>query len=363
MNGEKTKPNNNQKSPNSSQNSSSSITHEISQIINQQRQRSSSTKNTILNNMANLNTKFDNIANILQNKRTKLRVSSVNNLSNLLAMDESSKSVNVDPKNINININLITDKSSFQPPPAILNINSNQAIINIVKNQNNKKGLTTSYSSSSLSTIHSQTEHDKNYELLKKQQEIYLKTSIKNIYSHVEPYINLMKSSQLDIDSLWKQHVNSTLKSSVNSETNIIETFILFKLLFNNIRSNLNKLLNECNQIISIQNLETHLVKMIDLINNKLNCPVIYLDQDLVKNVINQPQQQSTIEFNAVDLTISKQFNTTNSSIIDKHKHIVWEIGENYDTFIYLKQSVLEVFILIFSFYLFTINNNSLIFK
>ena len=94
---------------------------------------------------------------------------------------------------------------------------------------------------------------------------------------------------------------------------------------------------------------------MIDLINNKLNCPVIYLDQDLVKNVINQPQQQSTIEFNAVDLTISKQFNTTNSSIIDKHKHIVWEIGENYDTFIYLKQSVLEVFILIFSFYLFTI--------
>jgi hypothetical protein len=330
-----------QKSPNSPQNSSS-ITQEISQIINQQRQRSNSTKNTILNNMANLNTKFDNIANILQNKRTKLRVSSVNNLSNLLAMDESSKSINVDPKNINININLITDKSSFQPPPAILNINSNQAIINIVKNQPIKKGLTTSYSSSSLSTIHSQTEHDKSYELLKKQQEIYMKTSIKNIYSHVEPYINLIKSSQLDSDSLWKQHVNSTLKSSINSETNIIETFILFKLLFNNIRLNLNKLLNECNEIISIQSLETHLVKMIDLINNKLNCPVIYLDQDLVKNIINQ-SQLSTIELNAVDLSISKQFSTTNSSIIDKHKHIVWEIGENYDTFIYLKQSVMEV--------------------
>ncbi len=62
------------------------------------------------------------------------------------------------------------------------------------------------------------------------------------------------------------------------------------------------------------QDIETNILKLLDIINTKVDCPLIFLDTDILQS----------------------------SSAIDKHRKILWEIGENYDTYIYVKRSVIE---------------------
>jgi hypothetical protein len=215
-------------------NNSPPVTQEISHIIQEQRQRASSAKSAILTNLGtNLNNKLDNIANLLQSKRNKLRVSSVNNLSNLLAMDESKTNnvanlsnggnvsqVAVGQNVVNFNVSGETvhikqhQPSGLSPPSSPLYSNiPNPNYHKIIAAKASGNGLSPSYSSSSISTIvtnSSQSEHEKSYELLKKQQQIYMKKSINSLYSRVEPLVQIVSAS-VDQEIDTRQNVSELL--------------------------------------------------------------------------------------------------------------------------------------------------------
>ncbi len=119
-----------------------------------------------------------------------------------------------------------------------------------------------------------------------------------------------------NIDDLWKAHFSNVFKSD---ELNLIDTFHLFNRLFKDTCRKLNILLLESRYYLSLNSkffiqIEKHLVNVLDLINNKLGYPVVYVDSDV----------------------------KLSTSTVDRHKRIVWEIGENYDTLVYLRQAVLK---------------------
>jgi hypothetical protein len=119
-----------------------------------------------------------------------------------------------------------------------------------------------------------------------------------------------------NIDELWKAHLSNVF---ISEEVNLVDTFHLFNRLFKETCRKLNILLLDCRHYLSLNSkffiqIEKHLVNVLDLINNKLGYPVVYVDSD-------------------VKLA---------SATVERHKRIVWEIGENYDTLVYLRQAVLK---------------------
>jgi len=119
-----------------------------------------------------------------------------------------------------------------------------------------------------------------------------------------------------NIDELWKAHFSNVF---ISEEVNLVDTFHLFNRLFKETCRKLNILLLDCRHYLSLNSkffiqIERHLVNVLDLINNKSGYPVVYVNSDV----------------------------KLSSSTVDKHKRIVWEIGENYDTLVYLRQAVLK---------------------
>lgn len=231
------------------------------------------------------------------------------------------------------------------------------------------KTLSSSLSSSSLSSIsksvapiapNAKQDQSKNIELIKKQQQkqLDLLNSIKDLYKSCLPYINLLNIKQDDIEDVWKFHIKAIFNSTNTNESdqaglipttvsksniNILESFYLFNKLFKESRRRLNIFVSECCHYLSrntklFLKIEKHLVAILDLINSKLECPVVYFDQDL----LSEPTTTSSANSAENNKAKKEVFLSSTYSTVDNHRRIVWEIGENYDTFIYLKQATAE---------------------
>jgi hypothetical protein len=160
---------------------------------------------------------------------------------------------------------------------------------------------------------------------------------------------------------------NCSNDNKSSADVNVIESFVLFNLLFGQIKRELNILMKESCEVLLIgldtkneksedesvnsrllfTQVDDHLVAMLDLINKKLNCPVVYFDQDfIVSNIAKASNENVSNRANATSSSSSSSTSSSSkfsNSVIDKHRRIMWEIGENYDTFGFLKQSVVEV--------------------
>lgn len=198
---------------------------------------------------------------------------------------------------------------------------------------------------------------------------------VANIYKFCLPLINIININQDEIEEVWRMHIQTMLNSNKarlstnklelanvdnnNSDSssrkfNPIETFYLFKKLFKEIRHRLDSLLSESYHYLSrdtklFTRIEKHLVSILDLINTKLECPVVYFDQEWFLQQQEQIIMSPTNSSNSSVLSRlsksplqSKNTDSVSLSFIDNHKRILWEIGENYDTFVYIKHDVTE---------------------
>jgi hypothetical protein len=145
-------------------------------------------------------------------------------------------------------------------------------------------------------------------------------STIVNSLSLMSVFSNIMSISNNDeIDDYFRMHVLSVATS--NDNFNIVESFYLFKKLFKETRRRLNIVISECCHYLTrtcpklFHDIESSILVLLDVINTKTDCPLVFLDTDIVQS----------------------------SSGIDKHRKILWEIGENFDTYASIKQTIIEV--------------------
>ena len=144
------------------------------------------------------------------------------------------------------------------------------------------------------------------------------------------PLSNLINTNNEEIEDIWKNHIS--ILSTNDENSNVIETFYLFKRLFKETRRRLNILLPECCHYLSrstkiFQDIEKRILKIVELINTKIDCPIVFFDSEILQS----------------------------SNIFEKHRRIAWEIGENYDTYVYVKRATVEVSLSEINIYLFLI--------
>ncbi|RNA31261.1 furry -like protein [Brachionus plicatilis] len=193
-----------------------------------------------------------------------------------------------------------------------------------------------------------------------------LESSVKKTYQSSLPWINILNLNQDDVERAWKSHIHNMLNSSkqrtnsnrleleafgLSKNFNPIESFYLFKKLFVKAKYKLNNLLSECFQYLTIETklflkLEKHLVMILDLLKNKLDCPVVYFDLEWFMQV--QEMLQSTLPNKNFGKSPLKVTSLISTSFIDNHRRILWEIGENYDTFVYIKHDITDKFFIKF---------------
>lgn len=215
----------------------------------------------------------------------------------------------------------------------------------------------------SRSTIENENESNKKTDYqVSTEDQLKSEAIIKNTYHSCLKWINILNLNQDDVESAWKSHIQNMLKSSklrcssnrlelpLDSSGqwknfNPIESFYLFKKLFVQAKYRLNNLLSECFQYLTIETklflkLEKHLVTILDLLKNKLDCPVAYFDLEWFMQVQEMLNSALPKNFSKSPLKVTSLIST---SFIDNHKRILWEIGENYDTFVYIKNDVTYV--------------------
>ena len=201
------------------------------------------------------------------------------------------------------------------------------------------KTLSSSSNSSlnkSNSASDSSIQESKTVDLIKRTQ---------NVFTACLPYINVLNVNNRDVEEAWKLHVMSVFnKKSPNSSNNkplasanMLETFCLFKKLFKETRHNFNILLNESCEILShnskaFASINKHFVRIAQA-NKKLKLPLIYFDQELLLHAPLSPNDLNQTSSQA-DLKLAPTY-----SISDKHRQIVWEIGESYDKFVELRKN------------------------
>jgi hypothetical protein len=331
-----------------------------SQILNKKTNspeaKSSLSKNTSLTNSSE---------NIFQAKRNALKGSSVNNLSNLLAQDDKNlalknfdtntvTSVSQQQSDTNMNrspvvikntansiksLTLPTGKSSGgHTSPRSSNLPAHLSVRNLNFQLPNKTLSSSSNSSlnKSNSASDSSIQESKTSDLIRKTQ---------NIFTSCLPYINVLNVSQRDVEDSWKLHVMSVFNkkspTSINkspmTSINMLETFCIFKRLFNESCGSFKLLLNESCQVLSINSkvfasISKRFVHISDLVNKKLKCPLVYFDQESLLQQLSSFNDLNNISSQA-DLKLAPTY-----SITDKHRQIVWEMGENYDLFIDLRK-------------------------
>lgn len=288
---------------------------------------------------------INNIANILQSKRNALKISTANSLSNLIAFDSQQKSPNYSKSEFSQTFEPPTSsaKSMTLPGKSNSSIQSAKQSDSNIASQSHPRTMSSSKSSSALITTVKVNTNKEQHEQLN------LALSIKNIYVSSLPLINLININQDEIEEIWKLHIQTMLNSNVKSSFCPIDSFYLFKKLFKETRHRLDSLLSECYHYLSrdtklFLQIEKHLVNIIDLINTKLDCPVVYFDQEWFLQLISLNSLDSKKK--SKTSLLSKSFDSSgysSCSFIENHRQILWEIGENYDTFVFIKQGVTEV--------------------
>lgn len=198
---------------------------------------------------------------------------------------------------------------------------------------------------------------------LSSEDVLKLEVNIKNIYNSSLPWLHILNLNQDDVEHAWKLHIQNMLNSTklrassnkldlslesfgLGKIFNPIESFVLFKKLFVQAKQKLNGLLSECFQYLTIETklftkLEKHLVIILGLLKNRLDCPVVYFDLEWFMQV--QEMLQTTSPNKKISKSPLNVNNLITTSFIDNHKRILWEIGENYDTLVYLKNDVKDV--------------------
>ncbi|CAF0877343.1 unnamed protein product [Brachionus calyciflorus] len=266
---------------------------------------------------------------LLKTKPNILKIPNANNASNnLLSPEDSQRS---------LALSLLTDKSR-----------------SLSKSNIDDEKSSRTYSNTNLEIRITDTEED----------QYKIEMTVKNIYHYCMPIFNILNLNQDEIQQAWKSHLKNMLNRSRASSSklelaienaydinarhfNPLETFYLFKKLFNDARHRLNSLLSECYQYLTRETklflkLEKHLVIILDLLNTKLDCPVVYFDQEWFMRVQELLQATSASPNKSFSKSPLKVNNLVSVSFIDTHKRILWEIGENYDTFVYIKHDVTD---------------------
>lgn len=198
---------------------------------------------------------------------------------------------------------------------------------------------------------------------LSKEELLKLEVNIKNIYNSSLPWLHILNLNEDDIEQAWKLHIQNILNSAklrassnklnlslesfgLGKAFNPIESFVLFKKLFVQAKHKLNNLLSECFQYLTIETklfvkLEKHLVIILGLLKNRLDCPVVYFDLEWFMQL--QEMLQTATPNKKSSKSPLNVSNLITTSFIDNHKRVLWEIGENYDTLVYLKHDVKDV--------------------
>lgn len=283
-----------------------------------------------------------NFTNVLQTKRNALRGSSVNNLSNLLATeDQQNKSS--PSRAVIIKPTTAGDSNRSMTLPGKVNSSSQSNSLRSSPNSNHLPNRTQSSTSLVVQTNKNEQQN---------AQQMFIVQAISSLYLSCLPYINLLNINQDEIEEIWKIHINMNT-TNLEKGINMLETFYLFKKLFKEICRRLNNLILECCHYLSRNTklfvpIEKHLVNILDLINTKLECPVVYFDQEFLFSTPISTDNKASPNANTSNSSSSNGTSGKSNTILDIHKRIVWEIGENYDTFIYLKLGVIEVYFLNF---------------
>jgi hypothetical protein len=355
--------------PNASVSSSSSISVPISNILYEHHpdkliKTSQAPANPPLTQATNF------VESFFQSKRNALKGSSVNNLSNLLAQDDKKLCTTIPQK-------MATSPSSYPVNNApvnglIKNSNSTSSIKSMTLPSGGKSssigkssssahnnmspsirttilkspfGGTTlnkinSASDSSIQESSSSSSNAKANDLIKKTH---------SLFNACSPFINLLNIIPRDIEDAWKSHVTSVFDKNKNNKSvvstqpehvNLLETFLLFKKLFKESRRHLSGLLFESCSVLSTNNtvvftlINKHFANIIELLNRRLKCPLVYFDQNLLVH-------QIPVNGASGDSVSSAAF-TPNYSIVNKHRQVVWEIGENFETFVNLRKEAYE---------------------
>ena len=280
----------------------------------------------------------------------------MNNLSNLLAQDDkkltlknfdtldTSKSpVVIKSSSNSIKSLTLPGKSSHTSPHSAYNAPTHLSVRNVNFQLPNKTLSSSSVSSLNKSTSASDSSiQEKSNELIRRSQQLFVACL---------PYINLLNVNSRDIEETWRLHVMSVFnKKSLNKSAsqsvaniNILDTFFLFKKLFKESRRSLNLLMGEsCDHVLQqtkvFASVSKHFMSIIDLVNKRLKCPLVYFDQMLLlqtsESASAAPHSPASSQ---ADLHLASTY-----SIVDKHRKIVWEIGENFDTFVQLRKSAFE---------------------
>ena len=166
-----------------------------------------------------------------------------------------------------------------------------------------------------------------------------------NVFAACLPFLNILNVGQKDVEETWRVHVMSVFNkrtlskpasSAPASGINLLETFILFKKLVKESRRSMNTLLVDSCEMLSPNNstqfssINKRFMSVLDCVNKKLKCPLVFLDQDLIANHLPTSGDSSDPASKSpqADLRLAPTY-----SFLDKHRQIVWEIGENFDTF------------------------------
>lgn len=264
----------------------------------------------------NSNENFEHsIKNIIKANRNALRISSFNNLAHLMSSEEPKSQKMTKSKTSHLielsSQSFVESSTSINEADEADSSHLTQMSKVYSEKANRSMTLPNKIYDSALST--------KSLNNLSTTQSWFNVNNVKDDDSQVRSKrasIREMSIETENIDDLWKAHFSNVF---ISEELNLIDTFHLFNRLFKETCRKLNILLLDCRHYLSLNSkffiqIEKHLVNVLDLINNKLGYPVVYVDSD-------------------VKLC---------SSTVDRHKRIVWEIGENYDTLVYLRQAVLK---------------------